>query len=124
MDLIKLDAYAAKNGTKVAAGAKDPLGEVWEKVAEWKADYLSRKNATVAKLVAAKAKATPTPTPTSAGDADDAMDVAVPAAVAPPASVGNAYAVRFVKADLPTAVKAELAADATAKGMMVIEGDK
>ena len=91
-------------------------------MAEWKADYLSKKNATVAKLVAAKAKATPTPTP--AGEADDAMDVAVPAAVAPPASVGNAYAVRFVKADLPTAVKAELAADATAKGMMVIEGDK
>ena len=85
-----------------------------------------KKNATVAKLVAVKAdkpKAT-TPPPTSPiDDAAGADAPTVPAAVVPPSALNNAYAVRFVKADLPADVKAELAADASSKGMKVIEGD-
>jgi len=119
---MPLEAFKAKNGT---AKLVDPLGEVWDKVAEWKADYLAKKNATVAKLVAVKDKATPPPTTTPAADSvGDAADApTVPSAVVPPSALGNAYAVRFVKADLPADVKAELAADASSKGMKVIEGD-
>ena len=119
---MPLEAFKAKNGTTKVV---DPLGEVWDKVAEWKADYLAKKNATVAKLVAVKAdkpKAT-TPPPTSPIDVAGADAPTVPAAVVPPSALNNADAVRFVKADLPADVKAELAADASSKGMKVIEGD-
>lgn len=103
---------------------------MWDKVAEWRAGYMAKKNETLAKLVVPKAKAKPTPTPPPTrtpppGDMGDAAVLAaVPTSVAPPAALGNAYAVRFVKAGLPAGVAAELEADAAAKGMRtVVEGD-
>jgi hypothetical protein len=102
---------------------------VWDKVAEWRAGYMAKKNETLAKLVMPKAKAKPTPTPTPTMTVLDVMGdaavlAAVPTSVAPPAALGNAYAVRFVKAGLPAGVAAELEADAAAKGMRtVVEGE-
>ena len=101
---------------------------MWDKVAEWRAGYMAKKNETLAKLVMPKAKAKPTPPPTTIPPIDVMGDAAtlaaVPTSVAPPAALGNAYAVRFVKAGLPAGVAAELEADAAAKGMRtVVEGE-
>ena len=89
---------------------------------------MAKKNETLAKLVVPKAKAKPTPPPTTIPPTDVMGDAAtlaaVPTSVAPPAALGNAYAVRFVKAGLPAGVAAELEADAAAKGMRtVVEGE-
>ncbi len=107
---------------------------MWDKVAEWRAGYMAKKNETLAKLVVPKAKAKPTPPPSTISNieynppidvmGDAATLAAVPTSVAPPAALGNAYAVRFVKAGLPAGVAAELEADAAAKGMRtVVEGE-
>ena len=88
------------------------MAHVWDKVAAWKADYMGKKQVTAKATASVKpAPKQPAPKQPAPGPVDMPGDAA-------PIAGGNAF--RFVKADLPAHVRAQLTQDAEAKGMKIV----